>query len=196
LLRSIAPASRDARYDPVALLLHWLIAALILGNWLLPQVTDLLARSDVPKVIALHRSIGVTVLVLVLLLAAWSFVIPPPPLPGGTAQLLRYASHAGHAALYLLMLAVPVLGILFTWAAGRTLSLWGLVQIPAPGWVSPDLHDTFRDLHALAANALLWLIGLHVAAALIHQYVFQDGLLDRMLPARLRRSRKRHSALI
>jgi len=194
-LRSIAPASRDARYDPVAILLHWLIAALILGNWLLPQVTDLLARGDVPMAIALHRSIGVMVLVLVLLRAAWRFVSPPPPLPGGTAQLLRYGAHAGHALLYLLMLAVPVLGILFTWAGGRPLSLWGLAQISAPAWVSPDLHDTFRGLHGLAANAMLWLVGLHVVAALIHQYVFRDGLLDRMLPARLRRSRPRHSAL-
>ena len=195
-MRSIAPGARDARYDPVALLLHWLMAVLILGNWLLPHLTGLMARSSVPQAIALHRSVGVTVLVLVLLRAAWRFVSPPPALPGGTTLILRYASHAGHAALYLLMVSVPVLGILFTWAGGRALSLWGLAIIPAPGWVDPDLHDTLRDLHELAANAMLWLVGLHVAAALIHQYVFQDGLLDRMLPARFRRSRPRHSALI
>jgi len=116
-------------------------------------------------------------------------------LPGGTTQLIRFSAHAGHVALYLLMLAVPVCGILFTWAGNHPLSVWGLLEIPAPTWIDPDWRDTFRSAHELCANALLWLVGLHAAAALVHHYVFKDGLLDRMLPARLR-SRQRHSALI
>jgi cytochrome b561 len=135
------------------------------------------------------------VLALVLLRAAWRFFNPPPALPGGTAQLIRIAAHLGHAALYLLMIAVPVFGILFTWAGGRTLSVWGLVEIPPPAWVDPDLHDSFRTLHETCANAILWLVGLHVAAALTHHYVFKDGLLDRMLPRRFRR-RSQPSTLI
>ena len=195
-MRSITPGRRDARYNPLAMFLHWAMAALILFAWLLPQIMSFLPRNAAPLVIGLHRSVGVTVLVLVLLRAAWRFFNPPPGLPGGTTQLIRFASHAGHAALYLLMLAIPVCGILFTWAGGHSLSIWGLTEISAPGWVDPDLRDTFRAIHETCANALLWLIGLHVAAALIHQYVFKDGLLDRMLPTRFRTSRPRHSALI
>jgi len=196
LLRSIFPAARDARYTPAAIFLHWLTAALILLNWLLPHIAEFLARSNAPRVIALHRSIGVTVLMLVLLRASWRFFNPPPPLPGGTAQLIRIAAHLGHAALYLLMVEIPVLGILFTWAGGRTLSVWGLIEIAPPGWVDPDLHDRLRSLHEAGANAILWLVGLHVAAVLIHQYVFKDHLLNRMLPARFRRGRSSDSALI
>jgi cytochrome b561 len=196
VLRSIAPAARDARYSPIAIFLHWVTAALVLLNWLLPHIAEFMARSNAPRVIALHRSIGVTVLALVLLRAAWRFFNPPPPLPGGTAQLIRIAAHLGHAALYLLMIAVPVLGILFTWAGGRTLSVWGLIEIAPPAWVDPDLHDSLRSLHENGANAILWLVGLHVAAVLLHQYVFKDHLLDRMLPARLRSRRARDNALI
>jgi cytochrome b561 len=196
LLRSISPVARDARYSPLAIFLHWVTAALILLNWLLPYLAETLARSNAVRVIALHRSIGVTVLALVLLRAAWRFFYPPPALPGGTAQLVRIAAHLGHAALYLLMIAVPVLGILFTWAGGRTLSIWGLGEITPPAWVSPDLHDSLRTLHGASADAILWLVGLHVAAVLVHQYVFKDHLLDRMLPARFRSRRARDSALI
>jgi cytochrome b561 len=195
-LRSIAPVARDAHYSPIAIFLHWAVAALILLNWLLPHIAGFLARSNVPPVIALHRSIGVTVLALVLLRAAWRFFNRPPALPSGTAQLIRIAAHLGHAALYLLMIAVPVFGILFTWAGGRTLSIWGIVDIPPPSWVNPGLHDTLRTLHQTSANAILWLVGLHVAAVLLHQYVFKDHLLDRMLPARFRGGQSRDSALI
>jgi cytochrome b561 len=190
-LRSITPVAREARYGRAAIVFHWLIAALILVNWLLPQLAAFVARTDAPRLIALHRSIGVTVLALVLLRAAWRWVSPPPPLPGGILPLVRIAAHLGHAALYLLMVAVPVLGILFTWAGGRTLSVWGLVELPPPAWIDPDLHDRFRALHELTADAILWLIGLHVLAVLVHQYLFRDRLLDRMLPARLRPGRPR-----
>src|SRR5581483_11915395 len=125
-------------------------------------------------IIGLHRSIGMTVFALVVLRAIWRFVSPPPALPAGTLQLLQWLSHAGHAALYLLMLAVPALGMASTWASGHALSFWGLIHIPAP--VDLDAEKaTLRGLHGLAANTLLWLAGLHAAAALTHQYVFKDG---------------------
>ena len=188
-MQSTAPS---ARYSPAAIQLHWLTAALILLNWSLPHITGYFARSDAPRIIGLHRSIGVTILVLVLLRAGWRFFNPPPPLPGGTPPLLRIAAKLGHAALYLLMIAVPVLGILFTWAGGRTLEIWSIVQIAPPDWaVSDDLHDTLRALHGTLANAILWLVGLHVAAVLLHHYGFSDGLAWRMLPARFRGSQPR-----
>jgi cytochrome b561 len=129
-----------------------------------------------------------TIFLLVVLRAIWRFVSPPPRLPAGTLQLLRWLSHAGHAALYLLMLAVPMLGMSLTWASGHDLSFWGLTRIPAPVDLTGD-KGTLRNLHGLAADTLLWLAGFHAAAALTHQYVFKDSLLDRMLPARLRASR-------
>lgn len=91
--RSITPPARDARYGPVAVFFHWMSATLVLVNWLLPHIAGYLARTDAPRVIALDRSIGVTVLALVLMRAAWRFLSARPPLPGGTLQLVRIAAH-------------------------------------------------------------------------------------------------------
>jgi superoxide oxidase len=195
-VRSITPADRDARYSPFAMFMHWVMALLIVLAWILPQISGFVPRENGPLIMGLHRSLGVTLLALLVLRALWRLASPPPPLPGGTTQLIRFASRAGHTALYLLMLAVPVLGILYTWAGGNPLSIWGLGHIQPPAWVDPEWRGSLRDMHALCANAIIFLSGLHVAAAMIHHYVFKDGLLDRMLPARFRTERPRHSALI
>jgi cytochrome b561 len=183
---SLSASHPTDRYDPVAMFLHWAVAALIVAAWLLPQVTELVSREQEAIIVDLHRSVGVTVLALVLVRAVWRLVSPPPALPAATPRLVRLASHAGHAALYLLMLAVPVLGMLFTWAAGHDVPVWGLLTLPAPFAPDDSLRRLFIDLHALSANAIMILAGLHAAAALFHQYVLRDGLLARMLPARNR----------
>jgi len=186
---STAKIAAPQRYAPFSLFLHWAMAALIVIAWLLPQVTDLVGREEAAAIIGLHRSIGVTVFALLVVRAVWRFVSPPPALPAATPRAIRLASHAGHAALYLLMLAVPVLGILFTWAAGRDIPVWGLVTLPAPFAPDDNLRELFINLHAVAANTILVLAGLHAAAALFHQYVLKDGLLERMLPGFRRRRR-------
>ena len=179
---------REGRYRPLAIFLHWMIAALIIITWLLPHSRGLLPHSMKGTILSVHRSIGMTIFALVVLRAVSRLISAPPALPPGTLQLLRWLSHAGHAALYLLMLAVPLFGMALTWSGGHELSFWGLVHIPEPIDFTGD-KGVFSELHWLAANGLLWLAGLHAAAALVHQYVFRDGLLDRMLPASLRSAR-------
>ncbi|HVO04083.1 MAG TPA: cytochrome b [Candidatus Cybelea sp.] len=185
----ISHSSTVSRYSPTAIFLHWVVAALIGVAWLLPQLTDIVPGKEARIIIELHRSLGMTVLGIVFLRAVWRFVSPPPALPIETPDAIRWASHLGHGALYLLMIAVPVLGMLYTWAAGRDLSFWGLFVIPAPFAQNDALRGVFIDLHALTANAIMALAGLHAAAALFHQYVLKDGLLERMLPARSKTSR-------
>jgi len=174
----------EPRYGPVALILHWLIALLIVVAWVIPHVMDYFSGHDAPFILELHRSIGVTVLVLVLFRLLWRVVRPAPPLPTNTPRLVRFASHVSHAALYLLMLAVPALGMVFTWATGRDIALWGLATLPAPFQPNDALAERCRDWHALTANAILILAALHTAAALAHHYVLKDGLLKRMVPGR------------
>ncbi len=193
-MRSPALLSPERRYAPVAIFLHWAIAALILIGWTLPHLRSLLPQQRAP-IIDLHRSVGMTIFALVLARLAWRFFNPPPALPGGTTTIVRWLAQGGHAALYLLMLAVPACGMLLTWAAGRSIPVWGLFAVPAPIAPSPGLHETFEHLHGLLADGLLWLAAGHAAAALVHHYIFKDGLLDRMLPGQRRRQRS-HSALI
>jgi cytochrome b561 len=187
-VRSPALLSPERRYNPVAIFLHWAVAALILTAWTLPHLRPYMPHQRTP-IIDLHRSVGMTVFALVLVRLVWRFVNPPPALPGGTTQIVRWLAHAGHTALYLLMLSVPVCGMLLTWAAGLSIPVWGLITVPAPIAPSETLHRTFENVHGLLANTLIWLVALHAVAALVHHYVFKDGLLDRMLPGRRQRLR-------
>ena len=187
-MRSHARLSPDRRYAPVAIFLHWAVAGLILVGWTLPHLRGLLPHERGP-IIDLHRSIGVTIFALVLVRLAWRFFNPPPAMPGGTTTIVRWVAHGGHATLYLLMLVVPACGMLLTWAGGHSIPVWGLFAMPAPIALSEDLRPTFQNLHGLLADTLIWLALGHSAAALVHQYVFKDGLLDRMLPGLKRRQR-------
>jgi superoxide oxidase len=187
-LRVPANPSPERRYTPVAIFLHWAIAALILTTWILPHLRPYMPQQRTP-IIDLHRSVGMTIFALVLVRLAWRFLNPPPVFPGGTTMIVRWLAHAGHAALYLLMLSVPLCGMLLTWAAGHSIPVWGLITVPAPIAPSEGLHRTFEGLHGLLANVLIWLVAGHATAALLHHYVFKDGLLDRMLPGLRRRGR-------
>jgi cytochrome b561 len=86
--------------------------------------------------------------------------------------------------MYVLFFAVPLIGWAYSSAAGFPIVWFG--QIPLPDFIGPDkaLAEIIKPLHQLAALALLGLAGLHVAAALKHQWIDRDGLLDRMLPGR------------
>ena len=105
-----------------------------------------------------HIGVGVLVLVLVALRLALRFGRGVPDLPAGMDGRERLAAYAGHAALYALMIGVPVMGLLAWFGASEDLA----------------------ELHELGKPAFLLLIAGHVAAALWHQFVRKDGLLMRM----------------
>jgi cytochrome b561 len=105
---------------------------------------------------------------------------PTPAAPGQRWQQL--AMRAAHLALYVLMIAVPVVGYLMVDAKGYDVAFFG--------WAAPDLVATDKDLaerlnglHAILAWALTAIVAVHVAAAVWHQAVLRDGTMNRMLPA-------------
>jgi cytochrome b561 len=171
------------RYDAVTRILHWVMALLIAGAWLLASVAD-----DYPKgperqwVMDLHRSVGVMVFALVILRIVWRRLNPPPALPAATPALVRRGAAAGHIVLYVLMLALPAIGIALTWAAGRPVTVFGLFTLPPLFGANHDLKEVLEEVHAVLGNGILVVAGLHAAAALFHQYVLKDGVLGRMLP--------------
>ena len=104
-------------------------------------------------------------------------------LAGANSDEARAAS-AVHGLLYLLMLAVPLLGWAYSNAAGFPVVWFGM--LPLPDWVGPDkpLAATLKLLHKIAAWGLAGLIVAHVAAALKHHFIDRDGLLARMWPGK------------
>jgi cytochrome b561 len=174
------------RYTRTAIVLHWLLAAMVLasvavGWWMtgLPLSPRRLVTYN------LHKWTGVLILALTLVRLAWRWRHPPPP-PLGAVAWQRRAAAASHAALYALCVAVPLVGWAYSSAAGFPVVLFGVW--PLPDFVSADraLADAIKPWHGWLAWTLLALAGVHAAAAIKHHLVDRDGLLNRMLPARSR----------
>jgi cytochrome b561 len=133
--------------------------------------------------IALHLSLGASVMALVLLAIGWRFAHPVPQLP----QLPRWQRAAAvltHWALYALILVMTLLGWAATDYRGWPVKVFGLIPLPAIAAKGDRWAHTAGDIHTFLVNVLLGLVVLHVAAALYHQFVVRDGVMKRMLPSR------------
>jgi cytochrome b561 len=184
------PDSMPDRFTRIAVVLHWLIAVLIVTNVGLALSADYWPDDWVRPVIDTHKSIGITVLGLVLLRILWRIGHPPPPMLA-SARWERVAAHSAHALLYLVMLALPLSGWLHdsAWkdAATHPMHLFGLVPWPRIGAVmaiEPGrkewLHDVFGTAHTAFGYALYLLLALHIAGALKHQWWDRERELQRM----------------
>jgi len=177
------------RYHGVSIALHWTLAlalALMFGVGL--YMADLPFSPLRLKLYNWHKWAGVMVLALSLLRLLWRLTHRPPALPRTIEAAMpawqAFAHHATHGLLYALFFAVPLIGWAYSSAAGFSIVLFGV--LPLPDFVSPDkaLAALIKPWHEWSAFALAGLVALHVAAALKHQWVDRDGLLQRMLPGR------------
>jgi cytochrome b561 len=171
------------RYGLVARALHWsigllIIAQLTLGFW----TWEFMERDAMRSAnISLHRALGVVLLILVLARIAWRAYDPPPELPATMDAQERTGARLGHMLLYILMLAMPILGLLVSDTGGRPTDVFGLFQVPLMVGENEDLHEFFEDAHKLGAYALGLLIVLHLSAAVLHRFIRKDGVAERML---------------
>jgi cytochrome b561 len=85
-------------------------------------------------------------------------------------------------SLYVLLVAVPVVGVVLQFARGDALPLFGLAEIPSPWFKDRAFAHNVNEVHEILAHALVALAAFHAAAALIHHWVFRDRTLVRMLP--------------
>ncbi len=179
------------RYTRTAVVLHWLIAALIVVNVALGLSADHLPDAWVRPVIDTHKSTGITVLGLVILRLLWRAAHRPPPLPASYARWERAAAHAAHLALYVLMLLLPLSGWLHdsAWkdAVTHPMSLYGLVPWPRIGVIEriepvtkESLHDLFGAIHTTFGYLLYAVLALHIGGALKHQWLDREPELQRM----------------
>jgi cytochrome b561 len=170
-------------YSRTAKGLHWLVLALLVVEfgvaWTMPHIGR---NTPLGTLIRLHFSFGVLILGVVLIRLAW-LLAHGWPRPIAMPAWQHRAALAVHWLLYLLLLALPVLGWLDASWHGYPVSLFGLFEVPKllatrqPGWQwTGDIHQF------LATYVLLTLVGLHVLGALYHHFVLRDGVLKRMLP--------------
>ncbi|WP_233836369.1 cytochrome b [Paraburkholderia sp. ZP32-5] len=170
------------RYAGLMIALHWLIALgiigmLALGLYMVGLPKGLPVKSTL---INLHKSLGMTVFLLVLLRIGARLVLHRPPLPPMPAWQ-RAAARTTQGLLYVGMVAMPLAGYLGSSFNKYGTRFWGIL-LPKWGWDDPHLRELCFGIHAVIGYVLIALIVLHVAGALKHQLIDRDNLLARMLP--------------
>jgi cytochrome b561 len=171
------------QYSAVAKILHWVIAALIVTQFALAWSAD-----DLPlglqklKLLARHKSFGMTVLMLAVIRLAWRFANRPPLLPDGMTPVERLLAKATHIAFYVLLFAMPVTGWMMSSAKNYSVSWFGLFTWPNLISQSDDAFVFLQSTHEILAWSLLSIAALHILAALKHHFWNKDTVLLRMLP--------------
>lgn len=172
----------NSTYGLISIALHWLVALAVfglfgLGLWMVGLDYYSIWYRTAPD---LHKSIGITLFVVMLGRVAWRFLSPPPPAPANHGAATRLASKAGHAFLYLALFVLMLSGYLISTADGRGIPVFGLFEVPATLTSIPDQADIAGVVHEYLAWALVIFAGLHALAALKHHFIDRDATLVRM----------------
>ena len=176
--------TRD-QWGSVSKALHWLVVALVLAMaWLGLTMGDLPNGPGKIATYALHKSIGITLLALVVLRLLWRLYAGAPDAIAGTSRLQERVATFVHWALYALLLAMPLSGWVLNSASGFPLQWFGLANLPAITGKDHDLHELAEDIHEWLFWAMVTLVVMHAAAAFYHHLFQRDATLTRMLPAR------------
>ncbi len=171
-------------YSSAARIFHWLSVFLVGGAWILGLIREDLPKGQ-PRHTAdfIHISAGEVILGLLLLRLLWRFVSPPPPDEASPlGAWVNVSAKLVHLALYAMLLAVPLVGIVMLFAGGGALPLFGVGEIASPWLRDREFKHTMKEIHEVLAHGLIALATLHAGAALVHHFVFRDRVLRRMLP--------------
>ncbi len=179
--RSVAATATPSCYDRRSIRLHWTSAVLVAALWCLGQTIDWFPKDMRIAARSAHISLGVA-LAAVLGVRIWWRLGHGRRLPAVGTAPLRAMTTGIHHALYILVAATVALGAFNAWVRGD--SFFGLLRIPAFDPGNKPLRAQAGDLHALCANLLIGLAGFHAAAGLAHHFIWKDGVLQRMWPAR------------
>ncbi|HBS34339.1 MAG TPA: cytochrome B [Parvularcula sp.] len=189
---AISPA--HSRYTSVAISLHWLIAVLAIGQIAggfyfegLPKSAD----AERFQLIQLHKSFGITILLLTFARLAWRLGHKPPPLPKAMPGWQKAAARGLHIGFYVLLIGVPLGGWAIVSASplAETVKTYLFGVVPWPHLPFFDgiedrkglAHD-IAELHEIGAKLMLGMIVLHAGAAMKHWLLDRDGVLESMAP--------------
>lgn len=170
----------QAHFSGLARLLHWSMAVLIVAMLFVGVGMVATVSRLHNSLIALHRPLGIALLVLVIVRIVVRFSRATPALPAEMSAWQRVAAHASHLVLYALMIAMPLIGWAMLSAAGYPVVLAGAVHLPAIAPHDVALYALLRTAHTWLAMLLFATVLLHLGAALFHGLIRRDGVLDSM----------------
>ncbi|PHS71519.1 MAG: cytochrome b [Methylophaga sp.] len=168
-------------YGVISILLHWGMAVLIIGLFILGEYMVDLTYYDAWYIIApdLHRSFGILVLLLLALRLAWRLNTIHPE--GIGKKWEQYVAIVVHRLFYILILTIIISGYLITTADGQAISVFGWFDVPATVYGFENQEDVAGEVHEVLTYILITLVVLHSLAALKHHFINHDATLRRML---------------
>lgn len=171
------------KYGLVSIFFHWVIALLIIFELILGiYMVDLPLGLQKVMLYGWHKEFGTLVLMLVSLRVAWRISNVVPLLPSHMLSWQKLGARIVHFLLYVFMVAMPMTGWLLSSAAGFPISFFGFFILPEILSPNDDLRFLFAEAHKWLGYGFIALIGLHIAAAFHHYFVYRDNILKRMLP--------------
>lgn len=189
----MALRNSESRFGIVAQGLHWVIALLIVFQYVTAELAEeaKAARRIDPSaaleqlvMMTRHKSFGIVILTLAVLRLVWRFFDAPPPWPATMPRWQVLFARATHGLFYVLLFATPLVGWFATSAEDRAVNFFGLFELPNLMAPNEDVAHDLEEIHELLFFSLVALAGLHIVAALKHQFVDKDGILMRMVPWR------------
>lgn len=183
--------TQGPRYSHVAITLHWIIAAMILANFVLVWSAEDAPKAEEQRLVGLHMANGISILILSVLRILWRVTHPAPPFEESLKSWEVALAKIVHALFYFLIIAIPLTGWIMVSAhsGGAGVNVFGLFEFPGLPFAKSDATaDTLHEVHEVLAFLMLLLFLLHTAAALKHMFVDRDDTMGRMIPL-LRRNR-------
>lgn len=167
----------EIRYGLVAQALHWVTAILVLTAWLIAGTW----RGNNSYLLTLHQTLGFAVFILVLVRLVWRWFDKRPTTPA-IPSIMAFASRVTQWLLYALLFAVPATAIAGPWLEGHSITVYGIGAIGPFLTTSRSLGHEILDIHQLLGTTIIWVAGLHAAAAIFHHVFLKDRVLRQMLP--------------
>jgi cytochrome b561 len=162
--------------------LHWLMAVCVLAMLFIGVGMNSTVMPKYVPLLVTHKTLGAVILILVLIRLGVRLRNGAPPLPADLPEPMKLAAHLSHYALYVLMVAMPLLGLTMLWTGAYPIVLYGDIRLPALLPQSDAMHTLLWNAHFYLAFAFFAIVLLHVAAALFHALVRRDGVFESMAP--------------
>ena len=173
-----------SKYSKVAIALHWILAALIISNFVLASMAEDVARELRGAYMNPHKAIGISILLFSVIRLYWRMGHKPPPLPDAISGWQAKAGKFVHAIFYFLIIAVPLSGWIMASAHPQAppVSFFGLFDFSLPIGKSESAAGVANTAHEILTKPLAILIILHILAALKHQFADRLPFIQRMFP--------------
>ena len=172
-------------YTCTAQIIHWLMAIIFILAWIVGFYSGNFLSYEVDgsfkgDVITFHKNIATTIIFLVVVRIFWRYTHPTPQLPETMSPTMKKLAHAGHLALYFVLLALPITGCLYSWSVGYPAPVLYLFDLPALIGENPAVTAIVKPLHIWISWAAGLLLVVHVLAALKHHFIDKDNVLNSM----------------